>query len=155
MAEAATVQAEPVVPVTDGEEVQGKVIHFPGPDPIPNAEARDAGARARIAATLRDSKILAGVGATCRQWASGVVEEARSEARRSVWSDPPEALGEHAAYLRSGAWSDVPLLILLGHLYGWPAFALRAALLVPAWLVARPSRLFVAMVVAMVVKFTV
>jgi hypothetical protein len=146
--------------VTHGEGGSGKVLPFPtvesGPTRRRATPARDAGARASVPATNSDAKPRRGLAGAARTWVAEVVAEAgANKARRSIWSDPAESLAEHAAYIRAAAWSDAPLLILAGSLYGWLAFAVSAPVLAGVWLLRRPSRLFVATVVATVVWLTI
>ena len=98
----------------------------------------------------------AGVVAAFKTWLAAVLDEARSgDARRNAWADPSESLKEHWDYIWAGTWSDTPFLLLLGRSYGLTAFPVRAALLAPAWLLARPSRLIVATVIAVAVYLTI
>jgi hypothetical protein len=140
-----------VVTERESEVGTGTVIRFPHKlEPESNAQGSHVGARARLAVTERGRKIGSEITSVWQRRDVAAVVRGRS-----VFSDPPESLAEHAAYLRTGGWSETPLLLVLGRAYGWLAWLALTPVLSGVWVVRRPSRLFVAIVVATIVWLTI
>ena len=155
---AAPVMPEPEAPVDTHRD---NVVFLPGVDRGSNAQARRAGARARLVATESVGKIFAGAADLARmQWekAGRIWRPSTPQdvaIGHTVWSEPPESLAEHWAYVRAGRWSDTPLLVVLGRLYGTAVLIVSTPVLGGLWIARRPARLLVALVVGVIVWLTI
>jgi hypothetical protein len=109
-------------------------------------------ARARITAQTITTRIHALFSSTAKDTNS------RDVRRVSPFHAPPPSLHELLRYTRSGAWvpgDQAPWLEGLGKAYGYAiSLPTSAALYSFAWLLQRPTRLFLAAVVAGVVWLT-
>lgn len=130
--------------MTDGNEA----VPLLDASPKPNAQRR-SGARAMVAARAVTQRAR---NALRRRLADRKAPTARQPAE--LWSLAPPSVADLAAYTRSGHWvpgERAPVLEAIGKAYGYlVAIPVSAALYALAWVLQRPARLLLAVLLLFV-----